>query len=103
MQLKIELSSEQNKTVDITNALSNANADTKLLQYKIDTMEKHEEKRNQETTTIKMELEGQVSILKAKRESLQSRIWKSTAINISIPPSFLQTCFNVFVTYLLLF
>ena len=75
MQLKIELSSEQNKTVDITNALSNANADTKLLQYKIDTMEKHEEKRNQETTTIKMELEGQVSILKAKKREACNHVY----------------------------
>ena len=69
------MSSEQNKTVDITNALSNANADTKLLQYKIDTMEKHEEKRNQETTTIKIELEGQVSNFKKRRERACNHVY----------------------------
>ena len=75
------MSSEQNKTVDITNALSNANADTKLLQYKIDTMEKHEEKRNQETTTIKMELEGQVSISKANEERACNHVYgKATVV-----------------------
>ena len=74
------MSSEQNKTVDITNALSNANADTKLLQYKIDTMEKHEEKRNQETTTIKIELEGQVSISKAKERECNHVYGKATVV-----------------------
>ena len=69
------MSSEQNKTVDITNALSNANADTKLLQYKIDTMEKHEEKRNQETTTIKIELEGQVSISKSEERERCNHVY----------------------------
>ena len=43
-----------------------------------------------------------VSISKAK-ESVHSRIWKSTVVDISIPPPFFQTCFIVFVTYLLLF